>query len=42
MRDYGRTNEAAYAAAPAVGPAGDSYWDTTLNALFLSNGTAWQ
>jgi hypothetical protein len=40
-RSYGTTNATAYAAAPAVGPAGDTYWNTTSNSLFVSDGTAW-
>jgi len=41
MRDYGLTNEAAYASAPAVGPAGDSYWNTTGKVLYVSDGSVW-
>jgi hypothetical protein len=41
MRDYGITNAAPYATAPAVGPAGDTYYNTTSKQLFLSDGTAW-
>jgi hypothetical protein len=41
MRDYGNTNAAPYASAPAVGLTGDTYWNTTEQALYVSNGTAW-
>lgn len=41
MRAYGLTNAAPYATAPAVGLAGDTYWNTTESALYVSNGTAW-
>jgi len=41
MRDYGLTNAAPYASAPAVGAAGDSYWNTTTKTLYVSDGTAW-
>lgn len=41
MRDYGNTNAAPYASAPAVGPAGDTYWNTTSKVLYASDGTAW-
>jgi hypothetical protein len=40
-RDYGTTNVAPYAAAPAVGPAGDTYFNTTSKLLYLSDGTSW-
>jgi hypothetical protein len=42
MRDYGNTNAAPYASAPAVGAAGDTYWNTTTKALAVSDGVAWQ
>jgi hypothetical protein len=41
MRAYGQTNAAPYASAPAVGAAGDTYWNTTEQALYVSNGAAW-
>jgi trimeric autotransporter adhesin len=41
MRDFGNTNAAPYASAPAVGLTGDTYWNTTEQALYVSNGTAW-
>jgi len=40
-RTYGITNAAPYASAPAVGAAGDTYWDTTGKVLYVSDGTAW-
>lgn len=40
-RSYGTTNAQRFASAPAVGPAGDMYYDTTSNKLFVSDGTAW-
>jgi hypothetical protein len=42
MRDYGNTNAAPYASAPAVGLAGDTYWNTVLKVLYVSDGAAWQ
>jgi len=41
MRAYGITNAAPYANAPAVGASGDTYWNTTDQSLYVSNGTAW-
>lgn len=41
MRSYGTTNALPYAAAPAVGLAGDTYWNTTDKSLYISDGTAW-
>jgi hypothetical protein len=41
MRDYGTTNALPYASAPAVGAAGDTYWNTTTKVLYVSDGTAW-
>ena len=41
-RQYGITGEQSYAAAPAVGVAGASYFDTTLGEEFVSNGSVWQ
>lgn len=40
-RTYGTTNVAPYATAPAVGPAGDTYYNTGNKALYISDGTAW-
>jgi hypothetical protein len=41
MRAYGITNAVPYASAPAVGAAGDTYWNTTTKVLYVSDGTAW-
>lgn len=41
MRSYGITNAAPYASAPAVGAAGDTYYNTGSKILYLSDGTAW-
>jgi hypothetical protein len=41
MRDYGLTNAAPYASAPAVGAAGATYFNTTSKTLWLSDGTTW-
>lgn len=40
-RAYGITNAAPYASAPAVGAAGDTYWDSTQKVLYVSDGTSW-
>lgn len=40
-RTVGTSNATPYAAAPAVGPAGDTYFNTTSKQLFISDGTAW-
>jgi hypothetical protein len=40
-RDYGITNAAPSASAPAVGLAGATYWNTTAKVLYVSDGTAW-
>ena len=40
-REYGTTNAAPYAAAPAIGAVGDTYWNTTAKALYASDGAAW-
>jgi hypothetical protein len=40
-RAYGTTNAAPYAAAPAVGAAGDTYFNTTSKLTFISDGTQW-
>jgi hypothetical protein len=40
-RTYGISNAAPYASAPAVGAEGDTYWNTTEKALYISDGTAW-
>lgn len=41
MRGYGITNAAPYATAPAVGVAGDTYFNTTSKVLYMSDGTTW-
>ena len=41
-RSYGVSNSAPYATAPAVGSAGDTYFNTTNKTLYISDGTAWQ
>jgi hypothetical protein len=41
MRAYGNTNAAPYASAPAVGAAGDTYWNTATKVLYVSDGSAW-
>ena len=41
MRSFGITNAAPYATAPAVGSAGDTYFNTTSKTLYLSDGTSW-
>jgi hypothetical protein len=41
VRAYGITNAVPYASAPAVGAAGDTYWNTTTKVLYVSDGTAW-
>lgn len=40
-RSFGTTNAAPYATAPAVGAAGDTYFNTTSKTLYLSDGTSW-
>lgn len=40
-RSYGITNAAPYASAPAVGAAGDTYFNTTGKILSVSDGTSW-
>jgi hypothetical protein len=40
-RTYGITNVAPWASAPAVGNAGDTYWNTANKTLYASDGTAW-
>jgi hypothetical protein len=40
-RDFGITNVAPYASAPAVGANGATYWNTTSKLLYVSDGTAW-
>jgi hypothetical protein len=42
MRSFGITNLAPWPAAPPVGPAGDTYYDTALGEAFISDGNAWQ
>jgi len=41
MRSLGITNAAPWASAPPVGPAGDTYYNTTSKQLYTSDGTAW-
>ena len=41
MRSFGITNAAPYATAPAVGSAGDTYYNTTSKTLYLSDGITW-
>ena len=41
MRSFGITNAAPYAAAPAVGASGDTYWNTATKVFYVSDGTAW-
>jgi hypothetical protein len=41
VRDYGNTNAAPFASAPAVGPAGDTYFSSTTKTLYVSDGAAW-
>jgi hypothetical protein len=41
MRAFGITNAAPYASAPAVGAAGDTYWNTTTATLYVSDGAVW-
>jgi hypothetical protein len=40
-REYGISNAVPYSTAPAVGVAGDMYYDSTTKALYISDGTAW-
>jgi len=40
-RTYGTSNHAPYATAPAVGLAGDTYYNTTSKIVYVSDGTAW-
>lgn len=40
-RSFGTTNAAPYASPPSVGAAGDTYFNTTSNTLYLSDGTKW-
>ncbi|MET0786932.1 MAG: hypothetical protein ABWY25_09515 [Paenisporosarcina sp.] len=40
-RTFGTSNAALYSSAPAVGPSGDMYYDSTTKALYVSDGTAW-
>lgn len=40
-RQYGVTNNAPYASAPAVGLAGDTYYNTATKTLYISDGTTW-
>jgi len=41
VRTLGLTTATPYASAPAVGAAGNTYFNTTSKALFVSDGTAW-
>lgn len=41
MRSYGITNVAPYASAPAIGPSGDIYFNTTNKTIYISDGTQW-
>jgi hypothetical protein len=38
---YGLTGAQRFASAPAVGVAGAMYFNTTTNALCISDGTSW-
>jgi hypothetical protein len=40
-RSYGITNVAPYPSAPAVGNAGDEYWNSATKTLYISDGTNW-
>lgn len=40
-RSYGTTNVAPYASEPAVGAAGDTYYNTVTKTLYVSDGVAW-
>lgn len=40
-RSYGVTNIAPWSAAPPVGPAGDTYYNTGNKSLYISDGTVW-
>jgi hypothetical protein len=40
-RTFGTANAPQYATAPAVGPAGNLYYNTTLARLFVSDGVTW-
>lgn len=40
-RTYGVSNVAPWATAPAVGPAGDTYYNTADKTLYISDGAAW-
>lgn len=40
-RSYGTTNAAPSASAPAVGLAGDTYYNSTNKVLYLSDGSVW-
>ena len=41
MRSFGIRNAAPWASAPAVGAAGDLYWNTATKTLYVSDGAAW-
>lgn len=40
-RQYGTTGEQSFASAPAVGVAGATYYNTTDNVEYISDGTKW-
>jgi len=40
-RPYGSTGAQQYASAPAVGPAGATYYNTSNSTLYVSDGAAW-
>lgn len=40
-RQFGTTGYQALPAAPSVGPAGTTYFDTVLNQSFVSDGASW-
>jgi len=40
-RSFGITNFQRYASAPAVGVAGDTYYNTTSGIAYVSTGSAW-
>jgi microcystin-dependent protein len=41
-RSFGTTNAQRFADPPAVGVAGDLYFNTTSSTIFVSDGSAWQ
>jgi hypothetical protein len=40
-RQYGLNNAPQYTSSPAIGPAGNLYYDTTTDRLYVSDGTIW-